>query len=165
MELTIGITGTLYECLLKFDDKDKKRTISNSIQNACEEPFCFSTYELGIFISCIFSATLKLFVRNGKNISPFFVPERYMGVSISFDLRTLVWYSNISTHPLHPGSYARCIRYVLNFQQKLNAYLSPWLSHKTGYYSILNTHTLRGVFEQDRVVCHPKGTSIRQGGL
>ena len=164
MELTIGITG-IYECLLKFDDKDKKRTISNSIQNACEKPFCFSTYELGIVITCILSASLKLLVRNGKNVFPFFVPERYMGVPILFDLRALIWHSRNSAYPLHPGSYARCIRDELNLQQSLNAYLSPRLSHKTGQYSIVYAHTLRGVFEQDRVVCHPKGTSISQGSL
>lgn len=52
-----------------------------------------------------------------------------------------------------------------NLQQNLNAYISPWLSHKTRYYSIIYTHTLCGIFEQDCVVCHPKGTSISQGGL
>lgn len=56
-------------------------TISNSVEDACKEPFSLLAEELGVFICGIGSSRFPFAFGNGKDVLPIFVSEGDVDVS------------------------------------------------------------------------------------
>lgn len=44
-------------------------------------------------------------------------------------------------------------------------HVAPWLSHKTWHHTVLHPDALRGVFEEDGIVCHADGIPVSECGF